>query len=81
MHTCSWQPLTCKPGQNKPGYRGEVELRLGFSVQHSAALDHRQGSDVTGDWRRMEPDNEVHQVAHYSEDANTKAFSEYCEIP
>ena len=23
---CRWYPLTCKPGQNKPGYRGELEV-------------------------------------------------------
>ena len=28
-----WYPLTCKPGQNKPGYRGELEVKIGFTVR------------------------------------------------
>ena len=32
----SWYPLTCKPGKNKSGYRGEIELKIGFSVNNSA---------------------------------------------
>ena len=31
----SWHPLSCKPGQNKTGYRGEIELKLGFTVHSS----------------------------------------------
>ena len=26
----------CKPGKNKSGYRGEIELKIGFSVNNSA---------------------------------------------
>ena len=33
----SWYPLMCKPGKNKSGYRGEIELKIGFSVNNSAA--------------------------------------------
>ena len=29
----SWYPLLCKPGQNKTGYRGELEVKLGFTVR------------------------------------------------
>lgn len=28
-----WYPLTCKPGQNKTGYRGELEVKIGFTVR------------------------------------------------
>jgi len=31
----SWYPLLCKPGQNKTGYRGELEVKLGFTVRAS----------------------------------------------
>ena len=29
----SWYPLGCKPGQNKTEYRGDLEVRLGFTVR------------------------------------------------
>ena len=28
-----WYSLTCKPGQNKSGYRGELEVKIGFTVR------------------------------------------------
>ena len=28
-----WYSLTCKPGQNKTGYRGELEVKIGFTVR------------------------------------------------
>ena len=28
-----WHPLLCKPGQNKTDYRGELEVKLGFTVK------------------------------------------------
>lgn len=30
-----WYPLACKPGQNKTGYRGDLEVKLGFTVRAS----------------------------------------------
>ena len=30
---CRWYSLTCKPGQNKTGYRGELEVKIGFTVR------------------------------------------------
>ena len=37
--TCdSWYPLRCKPGQNKTEYRGELEVKLGFTVRASESV-------------------------------------------
>jgi len=30
-----WYPLLCKPGQNKTDYRGELEVKIGFTVRAS----------------------------------------------
>ena len=30
-----WYPLQCKPGQSKTDYRGELEVRLEFTVKAS----------------------------------------------
>jgi len=49
-----WYPLTCKPGKNKSGYRGEIELSIGFSVNNHP--HHEEKSE-----RRMS------QVMTYSE--------------
>jgi len=43
-----WYPLMCKPGQNKEGYRGELELKLGFTVK---ATENNAGGSVA-DLRR-----------------------------
>ena len=43
-----WYPLVCKPGQNKEGYRGELELKLGFTVK---ATENNAGGSVA-DLRR-----------------------------
>ena len=32
---CRWYPLLCKPGQNKTDYRGELEVKIGFTVRAS----------------------------------------------
>ena len=32
---CRWYPLQCKPGQNKTDYRGELEVKIGFTVRAS----------------------------------------------
>jgi len=34
----NWYPLLCKPGQNKTEYRGELEVRLGFTVVASESV-------------------------------------------
>ena len=34
----SWYPLGCKPGQNKTEYRGELEVKLGFTVRASESV-------------------------------------------
>ena len=34
----SWYPLACKPGQNKTEYRGELEVKLGFTVKASESV-------------------------------------------
>ena len=36
-----WYPLQCKPGQSKTDYRGELEVRLEFTVK---ASEHVGGS-------------------------------------
>ena len=44
-----WYPLTCKPGKNKSGYRGDIELSIGFSVNnhpHHEAKSERRMSGV-----------------------------------
>ena len=42
-----WYPLTCKPGKNKSGYRGDIELSIGFSVNsHHEAKSERRVSQV-----------------------------------
>jgi len=33
-----WYELKCKPGQSKKGYRGELEVRIGFTVKASESL-------------------------------------------
>merc|ERR1719244_633957 len=33
-----WYDLQCKPGQSKKGYRGELEVRIGFTVKASESL-------------------------------------------
>lgn len=33
-----WYPLKCKPGQSKNDYRGELEVRLGFTVKASESV-------------------------------------------
>jgi len=33
-----WLPLKCKPGQNKNEYRGEIEVKVGFTVKATANL-------------------------------------------
>lgn len=33
-----WHPLKCKPGKNKTEYRGELEVKLGFTVKASTTL-------------------------------------------
>jgi len=40
----SWYPLLCKPGQNKTGYRGELEVKLGFTVRASEGSSGNRGS-------------------------------------
>ena len=39
----------CKPGQNKEGYRGELELKLGFTVK---ATENNAGGGSVADLRR-----------------------------
>jgi len=34
----SWYPMLCKPGQNKTDYRGELEVKLGFTVVASESV-------------------------------------------
>ena len=42
-----WYPLTCKPGKNKSGYRGDIELSIGFSVNnHHEAKSEKRVSQV-----------------------------------
>ena len=38
-----WHPLLCKPGQNKTDYRGELELKLGFTVK---ATENSAGGSI-----------------------------------
>jgi len=33
-----WYPLKCKPGQTKKDYRGELEVRIGFTVKAAESL-------------------------------------------
>jgi len=33
-----WHPLKCKPGKNKTEYRGELEVKLGFTVKASSTV-------------------------------------------
>jgi len=33
-----WHPLKCKPGKNKTEYRGELEVKLGFTVKASTTV-------------------------------------------
>jgi len=33
-----WFPLKCKPGKNKTDYRGEIEVKLGFTVKASDSI-------------------------------------------
>jgi len=33
-----WYPLKCKPGKNKTEYRGELEVKVGFTVKATTAL-------------------------------------------
>ena len=35
-----WYPLRCKPGQNKNDYRGELEVRVAFTVKAVQNQDH-----------------------------------------
>ena len=35
-----WYPLKCKPGQNKNDYRGELEVRVAFTVKAVQNQDH-----------------------------------------
>ena len=30
-----WYPLQCKPGQKKTEYRGDLEVKIGFTVRAS----------------------------------------------
>ena len=34
----SWYPLECKPGQKKTDYRGELEVKIGFTVRASESV-------------------------------------------
>jgi len=34
----SWYPLECKPGQKKTEYRGELEVKIGFTVRASESV-------------------------------------------
>jgi hypothetical protein len=34
----SWYPLACKPGLNKTEYRGELEVKLGFTVKATESV-------------------------------------------
>ena len=35
-----WYPLKCKPGQNKTDYRGDLEVRVSFTVKAVQNQDH-----------------------------------------
>ena len=37
---CRWYPLKCKPGQNKTDYRGDLEVRVAFTVKAVQNQDH-----------------------------------------
>merc|ERR1719474_1148702 len=36
-----WYPLVCKPGQNKTGYRGELEVKIEFTVRAIVDIDRK----------------------------------------
>ena len=38
LNFCSWYSLVCKPGQKKTEYRGELEVKLGFTVKASESV-------------------------------------------
>ena len=38
-----WYHLKCKPGQNKSDYRGEIEVKIGFTVK---STDQIRGSNL-----------------------------------
>ena len=40
MFSFRWYPLKCKPGQNKNDYRGELEVRVAFTVKAVQNQDH-----------------------------------------
>jgi len=64
-----WHPLTCKPGQNKTGYRGDLELRLGFSVNNFVQPSHY---DQSHSERRKSVTQQLlktEKISHWSDDA------------
>lgn len=48
IHLFSWYPLSSKPGRTKTGYRGEIELRLSFSVTGSVVHGSNERSSRLG---------------------------------
>jgi len=55
--TTRWYPLQSKPSQNKPGYRGELEVRVGFTVQ---SMGPSSGS--TTDLKTRGSSTSIHKV-------------------
>jgi len=41
-----WYPLKCKPGQTKTDYRGELEVRLGFTVKAAEGVGGGSTNDL-----------------------------------
>lgn len=55
--TTRWYPLQSKPSQNKPGYRGELEVRVGFTVQSVAPV-----SGSSADLKSRGSSTSIHKV-------------------
>jgi len=41
-----WHPLKCKPGKNKTEYRGELEVKLGFTVKATSSTVGSSTADL-----------------------------------
>ena len=47
-----WYPLTCKPGQNKNDYRGDLEVRTSFTVKAMDSDKFGSSADVSSKNKR-----------------------------